>query len=111
MADLFELALESGSAVLFSSHITSDLERVASHVALLKQGELVLFRELDALREQLRVLQFADGAAPVLPDNVQLLARHGNRWLVDGELNHWHPAGLLSSQPLNLEQLFLELHS
>ncbi|WP_242695106.1 ABC transporter ATP-binding protein [Shewanella sp. 4t3-1-2LB] len=111
MADLFDLALESGSAVLFSSHITSDLERVASHVALLKQGELILFRELDALREQLRVLQFADGEAPVLPVNVQLLARHGNRWLVDGDLSHLHPAGLLTSQPLNLEQLFLELHS
>jgi len=51
MCDLFELALDTGAAVIISSHITADLERVASHIALLKQGRLHLFDELEHLRE------------------------------------------------------------
>lgn len=51
MCDLFDLALDTGAAVIISSHITADLERVASHIALLKQGRLSLFDELEHLRE------------------------------------------------------------
>ncbi|MEM6189856.1 ABC transporter ATP-binding protein [Shewanella scandinavica] len=108
MVDLFELALESGSAVLFSSHITSDIERVASHVALIKRGELVLFKEIDALREQVRLLTLAP--ATVLPESVTVLSRVGDSVLVDlGE--HSAPiSGVLKNEALNLEQLFMELH-
>ncbi|MGL5490753.1 MAG: ABC transporter ATP-binding protein, partial [Shewanella sp.] len=81
MVDLFDLALESGSAVLFSSHITSDLERVASHVALIKQGELVLFKEIDALREEVCLLKLAAGTE--LPEQVRILSRDGDSVLVD----------------------------
>ncbi|MGS0681046.1 ABC transporter ATP-binding protein [Shewanella sp. 125m-7] len=107
MADLFDLAIESGSCVLFSSHITSDLERVASHLALIKNGELVLFKEIDELREQVKLLSLEDDAQ--LPDDLAVLNRQGNKVLVD---NYQHSfAGLLAAEPLNLEQLFMELHS
>lgn len=52
---LREIALragQSGTTVLFSTHIVSDLERVASHVALMHAGKLLLHSELDALKEQ-----------------------------------------------------------
>lgn len=108
MVDLFDLALESGSAVLFSSHITSDLERVASHVALIKQGELVLFKEIDALREEVRLLKLAAGTE--LPEQVRILSRDGDSVLVDrGEVDLNLP-GVQRSEALNLEQLFVELH-
>lgn len=108
MVDLFDLALESGSAVLFSSHITSDLERVASHVALIKQGELVLFKEIDALREEVRLLTLAPET--ILPEPITVLSRVGDSVLVDlGE--YCAPiAGVLKNEALNLEQLFMELH-
>ncbi|MCL1140905.1 ABC transporter ATP-binding protein [Shewanella pneumatophori] len=107
MADLFDLALESGSCVLFSSHITSDLERVASHLALLKQGKLVLFKEIDALREQVKLLTLAEGAQ--LPEELQVLNRQGNKVLVDNFKQEF--TGLIQAESLNLEQLFMELHS
>lgn len=108
MVDLFDLALESGSAVLFSSHITSDLERVASHVALIKQGELVLFKEIDALREEVCLLKLAAGTE--LPEPVRILSRDGDSVLVDrGDIELNFP-GVLRSEALNLEQLFVELH-
>ncbi|MBW0279350.1 ABC transporter ATP-binding protein [Shewanella xiamenensis] len=108
MVDLFDLALESGSAVLFSSHITSDLERVASHVALIKQGELVLFKEIDALREEVRLLKLAVGTE--LPEQVRILSRDGNSVLVDSGGIDLNLPGVQRSEALNLEQLFVELH-
>ncbi|GIU16535.1 ABC transporter ATP-binding protein [Shewanella sp. MBTL60-007] len=107
MADLFELAIESGSCVLFSSHITSDLERVASHLALIKRGELVLFKEIDELREQVKLLSLEDKAE--LPAELTVLNRRGCKVLVD---NYQHSfEGLVTADTLNLEQLFMELHS
>src|SRR3546814_6235206 len=52
---LREIALragESGTSVLFSTHIVSDLERVASHVAFMHQCRLLLHSELDSLKER-----------------------------------------------------------
>ncbi len=48
---LLEVIQDEGRAVLFSTHITSDLERVADHVAILKQGRLVLSGPKDELLE------------------------------------------------------------
>jgi ABC-2 type transport system ATP-binding protein len=107
MGDLFDLALESGSAVIFSSHITSDLERVASHLALIKDGELLIFREIDSLREEVKSLVLEEGVT--LPPELTVLQRQGNSVLVD---NYQGQAiqGLKSVTSLNLEQLFVALH-
>ncbi|QQX80234.1 ABC transporter ATP-binding protein [Shewanella sp. KX20019] len=108
MADLFELALESGSCVLFSSHITSDLERVASHLALIKHGELIIFKEIDDLREQVKLLRLSETAT--LPGELNILHRNGNKVVVDNYQGQQFE-GLISADSLNLEQLFMELHS
>jgi ABC-2 type transport system ATP-binding protein len=42
---------ESGTTVLFSTHIVSDLERVASHVAFLHKGKFLLNAAMDDLKE------------------------------------------------------------
>ncbi|HVC17032.1 MAG TPA: ABC transporter ATP-binding protein, partial [Rhodanobacter sp.] len=52
---LREIALragESGTTVLFSTHIVSDLERVASEVAFLHQGKLLMQCTVDATKER-----------------------------------------------------------
>lgn len=48
---LLEVIQDEAKAVLFSTHITSDLERVADHVAILKAGRLVLAGVKDELLE------------------------------------------------------------
>ena len=108
MADLFDLALDSGSAVLFSSHITSDLERVASHVALLKKGQLVLFKEIDALREEVRLLSLAPDAQ--VPESMTILSRVNDSVLVDMGPDPITFDGIIKNEAVNLEQLFMELH-
>jgi ABC-2 type transport system ATP-binding protein len=112
MTDLFDLALESGSAVLFSSHITSDLERVASHVALIKKGKLVLFKEIDTLREQVKLLKVTSDYQ--LPKHLAVLHRTSTPdsilIVADNCQSQERFNGLISEQSLNLEQLFMELH-
>jgi len=48
---LLEIIQDENRAVLFSTHITSDLERVADHVAFLKEGRIVLAGAKDDLLE------------------------------------------------------------
>lgn len=107
MSDLFDLALDSGSAVLFSSHITSDLERVASHLALMKKGKLVIFKEIDRVREEIRLITLK--ANHSLPAELLVLNQLGEQLLVDNY--HEGLAPLCETvASVNLEQLFMELH-
>jgi ABC-2 type transport system ATP-binding protein len=49
---IVDLAEPGKRTVLFSTHITSDLERVADSVAFLKQGRIVHFGSLEDLKDQ-----------------------------------------------------------
>jgi ABC-2 type transport system ATP-binding protein len=49
---IIDMAEPDKRTVLFSTHITSDLERVADRVAILKEGRIVHFGLLDELKEQ-----------------------------------------------------------
>jgi ABC-2 type transport system ATP-binding protein len=51
LRELVDQATDAGISLLFSSHIVSDLERVASEVAILHQGRIVLHQPLDELKE------------------------------------------------------------
>ncbi|MCW8879625.1 MAG: ABC transporter ATP-binding protein [Kangiellaceae bacterium] len=50
LAELIELSCEINSTVVFSSHIVSDLERVASKVALLLDGNIDYYYDLEDLK-------------------------------------------------------------
>jgi len=58
LAELVELTCELETTVLFSTHIISDLERVASHIALLSHGKIEHFYELEKLKESAASLLF-----------------------------------------------------
>ena len=49
---LVELTEPQQRTVLFSTHITSDLERVADYVAIMKEGKIAWFGSLEALKER-----------------------------------------------------------
>lgn len=50
---IIHLLSEAGSTVLFSSHILSDLERVADHLAILHEGQMLLQKPLDEIKENI----------------------------------------------------------
>lgn len=118
---MMEVTNDAQHTVLFSTHITSDLERVASHVALLQDGQIALFDELDAVKDRVKRLRIT--AHDALPANFSV--RGALRVKVEGanalaavadlddrlvnELTEtWHAD--VAVEDLNLEDIFLELH-
>jgi ABC-2 type transport system ATP-binding protein len=57
ISELIELACEMNSTVIFSSHIISDLERISNKVALLKNGHIHTFQEVEPLKATIAYLK------------------------------------------------------
>jgi len=56
LGELVTQVLERGTTVVFSTHILSDLERVAFHMAFLSAGRIVIQAPLDELLDEVRLL-------------------------------------------------------
>src|SRR4029077_19629572 len=54
---ILELLESSERTILFSSHITSDLERVANRVAIIDDGKIRFHGELDELKDRVKRLR------------------------------------------------------
>jgi ABC-2 type transport system ATP-binding protein len=110
MRTLFDDA--PGRTVLISSHLLSDLERVITHLVLMKEGRILLADEWDVLVEKLQRVQLPYR----LPEVPGLLAQHlhadGVTAVIDTRQFDLSllPAG---AQPtaMNLDALFVELVS
>jgi len=122
MVTLLEIAAESGRTILFSSHIVSDIERIASHVWMLREGEIAWQGELDHLKEStVRVVLRAErdfASPPQVAGALHCQVQGSSASLV---LRDWTPDMLqqLEQQtgargevtPLTLEDIFLAVHS
>ncbi len=121
LQQLVELGADERRAVVFSSHIVSDVERLANVIWILKAGKFIWQGELDTLKESVvRVHVPAEGAhaaravfrhvvaertAGVTTTLVALRAP-GEDW---AGLEHSLAGARLEA--LSLEDIFLELHS
>jgi ABC-2 type transport system ATP-binding protein len=77
LSSMVELAGE-GRTILISSHQIQEVERIASHVAFLAQGQLLLTTTMDELRKRLVRLQLRhDGRPPDASRLGQVLQRNG----------------------------------
>lgn len=56
LRELVEQVIERGTTVVFSTHILSDLERVAFHMAFMSEGRITLQAPLDELLDEVRLL-------------------------------------------------------
>jgi ABC-2 type transport system ATP-binding protein len=122
LQQIVELTADENRAVLFSSHIVSDVERLANVIWILKDGRLFWQGDLDALKESVvRVHVPADAAVAArgaLRRIVADRAAGGARTLVAlrsagedwAELDEKLGSGVRVER-LGLEEIFLELHS
>lgn len=67
LRELVEQVIERGTTVVFSTHILSDLERVAFDLAFLKDGRIALQGQTDALLEGARRIVVPAATLPVTP--------------------------------------------
>ncbi|MDE7218013.1 MAG: ABC transporter ATP-binding protein [Oscillospiraceae bacterium] len=70
-----DFAAEDGHAVLLSSHIVSDLERICDYIAFLHKGKLVLCEEKDVLLDKYGILKCTKEQLANIPQE----AVHGKR--------------------------------
>ncbi|SEM24479.1 ABC-2 type transport system ATP-binding protein [Pseudoxanthomonas sp. GM95] len=109
---------EEGGSVLFSTHIVSDLERVASHVAFLHEGRLLLHTDIDAAKETIARVHVPAAGVAALPE--RLPGELARRALGDGGIalvlmDDGHTSAQLAQrpgvqcEPLGLEDLFVEI--
>jgi len=117
---VLSLAGDANRTVIFSSHILSDVERIADRVAILHRGRLLIERPLDELKEQVRRLRLLfDGGSPEHLDVPGLLAvRRSPREMLLTVIGYDQEAinrlaetlgARIEIQALNLEELFIDL--
>ncbi|MBN1589575.1 MAG: ABC transporter ATP-binding protein [Pirellulales bacterium] len=118
---ILDVAQSENRTILFSTHITSDLERVADRVALLRDGRIVFHDGLDVLKESVKRLRItAERELPrsfAVPGALRTeiagrsalvaVADAGNG-LIDELRATWNAA--VDVEDLSLEDIFLEMH-
>lgn len=118
---VLRLAADGDRTILFSTHITSDLERVADRILILQGGRIVFAGELDVLKDRVKRLHIT--ADRELPDSLHLPGTLSET--IDGReavvtLGEFTPEVLdalrrdhhaeITVEDLNLEDIFLEFH-
>lgn len=92
--------------IVISSHILSDLERLVSHVAFMREGRLQLFDSWDAMLEHFRVVPTDAQELPL--DAIVIRNQRDAQLLVD---TRRAPAWRDSGRALSLDELFVELNT
>lgn len=105
--DLFsEFTREESHAVLISSHIVSDLEKICDYIAFLHRGKLLLCEEKDALKEKYGILRCSKDQLSALPPEA-VIGRKETAYGVEAIARRDAvPAGL-SLSPIDIEELFI----
>lgn len=117
---LRHVANHEGS-VLFSTHITSDVERIADSVAILKSGKIYYQGSIDRLKESIKRVHLRSNTP--LPQFVRMpgilrqeVQGHEAMLTIDAEERglmaqlHTQFGAMITVQDLNIEDIFLELH-
>ncbi|HMN43517.1 MAG TPA: ABC transporter ATP-binding protein [Povalibacter sp.] len=119
LEQIVEVTAEADRAVVFSSHIVSDVERLASRIWIVQDGALRWQGGLDALKESVVRIRIRNaGAAEALPFRALHVTRSaGHLSAVVDDWSEARHAALCSQfgeaievEPLSLEDIFLALH-
>lgn len=121
LSTLLEVTRDENRTVLFSTHITTDLERVADHVAVLQEGRIAYHDELDDLKDSVKRLRVT--AESELPTSfgvanslrAEISGKHAmvavaevGPTLVEEIESRWQAS--VTVEDLSLEEIFLEMH-
>lgn len=93
-------------AVLISSHIVSDLEKICDYVAFLHKGRLLLCEEKDALREQYGLAQLSKTDFAAL-DEAAVIGHRASPYGVTAIVRRDAVPSGLALEPVSIEDLFI----
>ncbi len=120
--EIIEIAAEKARTVLFSTHIMSDLERIADQIWIVRSGTIAWAGPLDALKES--VVRLTITSERMLPSTLPLRTAISQR-ISDQHatviVTHWSEqeylrlrqelAAQIEVESLSLEDIFVEFHS
>ena len=105
--DIFnEFTRDENHAILISSHIVSDLEKICDYIAFLHKGKLILCEEKDRLKEEYGVLHCTAQDAAAIPASAivgKRMSPLGCELLVKRSGVPGNP----TFSPVDIEQLFI----
>lgn len=120
LQQLVEIAADENRAVIFSTHIVSDVERVANQVWMLGDGALAYQGGMDELKESFVRVRLISNKS--LPENISwpyLLKQKNQGQQTQLMIKHWQPEieqqlarefnAEVAVEYLSLEDIFLEL--
>jgi ABC-2 type transport system ATP-binding protein len=118
--ELIDMAADSGKTILVSTHIVSDVERLANQVLILHKGRVVVNESIDTLKETVKRLRVfpAEGreARWKVPDVFEVRTRSGPKVAIAGKyttetkkLIEHQTGATVDVEDLGLEDIFLEL--
>jgi ABC-2 type transport system ATP-binding protein len=121
LSEVLIIAGQNDRTVVFSTHITSDIERVADTVAIVQDGRISFHGELGELKDSVKRLRITaekalsnmfavPGAlsAAVDGNRAVVAVRQVSPELILALSRQWHAQ--IEVEDLNLEDIFLELH-
>ena len=107
VVELFsDFARREDHAVLISSHIVSDLDKLFDYVAFLHKGRLLLCEEKDALRQQYALLQLSKSDFAAL-DPASVIGRRATPYGVTAIVHRKAVPSGVSAEPVGIEDLFV----
>ncbi len=121
LEQIVEVAADGTRSVVFSSHIVSDVERLANKIWIVKDGRMYWQGDFDSLKES--IVRLHVRAKRALPDSLQIenvLSLQRNGTTATAVVTSWQPADIgglsaaldavLEVEHMSLEDIFLELH-
>lgn len=121
LEQIIEISADGQRAVVFSSHIVSDIERLANKIWILKDQRLFWAGEIDSLKES--VVRVHVRATRPLPEGFVLPNAYSldiDETYATGVVRSWSQESQteflaavdaeVEIQPLTLEEIFLEMH-
>jgi ABC-2 type transport system ATP-binding protein len=119
---LLEMLDGHNRTILFSTHITSDLERVANRVAILGDGQIRFHGELDELKDRVKRLRISSRhelpASFAVPSSLRCEVAGSNATVSVANFDERLAADMrqtwdadVAIQDLNLEEIFVEMHN
>lgn len=107
VTDIFnEFTRDENHAILISSHIVSELEKICDYIAFLHKGKLLLCEEKDILREEYGIIRCSVSDFSKIPSSA-VIGKRENTYGVEAIVKRKNIPASMEISIVDIEQLFI----
>lgn len=103
---LLEFVKEPGRAILISSHIISDLDKVCDAVVFLHNGQVVFFEDIETINNNYSFILCKEDIFDKI-DKAHIIGSKNTKWGIEAIIERQHVPQGAEVRPVDIEQLFL----